>query len=186
MSIEVEVKFRGVDHEALASRLADLGASSGDAVEHVDRYLAHPARDFRLTNEAFRIRRVGPENRITYKGPRRDGPTKTREEIEIPFQGGPEALEGLGRIFEALGFRPVAEVRKTRRPFSLNRDGRPLEVTLDRVADLGAFAEVEAIAATEADVPDAQAAVLDLARSLGLETVEPRSYLRMVLERSGA
>ncbi len=185
MSIEVESKYRVADLDALAARLAALGAEPGPAIDQVDRYLAHPARDFRRTGEAFRIRRVGPSNRVTYKGPRRWGPTKTREEIEIPFAEGAESLEALGRLLDVLGFPPVAEIRKHRRPFRLVWEGRASEVVLDEVAGLGTFAEVEVIAGSEADVDGSQAAVLSLARRLGLEEVEARSYLRMHLERSG-
>jgi adenylate cyclase class IV len=47
---------------------------------------------------------------------------------------------------------------------------------------LGDFAEIEAIADDEAALPSAQATVLALASQLGLDQVEPRSYLRMILE----
>ena len=53
---------------------------------------------------------------------------------------------------------------------------------LDRADGLGDFAEIETLAATESDLPAAQAAVLALANELGLTEVEPRSYLRMSLE----
>ena len=49
---------------------------------------------------------------------------------------------------------------------------------------MGDFAEVEALAGGD-DLAEAQAAVLGLARELGLDRVEPRSYLRMILERDG-
>jgi adenylate cyclase class 2 len=127
---------------------------------------------------------VGESNRVTYKGPRRDGPTKTREEIELPLGEGAENFEQWRKLFENLGFRPVAVVRKVRRSFHLTVQGRPIEVALDEAEGIGAFAEVEAIARDDSDLPAAQAAVLELAQSLGLSEVEPRSYLRMALERS--
>ncbi|HEU5115398.1 MAG TPA: class IV adenylate cyclase, partial [Isosphaeraceae bacterium] len=82
---EVEIKFRAADHRALAARLIALGAEASEAQEHEDLYLAHPSRDFARTDEALRLRRVGDQNRVTYKGPKLGGPTKTREEIEVPF-----------------------------------------------------------------------------------------------------
>jgi adenylate cyclase, class 2 len=130
----------------------------------------------------LRIRRIGVENRITYKGPRLSGPTKTREEIEIAVTSGEGAFSQLVRLFENLGFRPVATVRKSRTPFHLNREGLAVEVVLDRAVGLGDFAEIEALAATKSELPAAQAAVLALAQELGLTEVEPRSYLRMLLE----
>lgn len=182
MSYEVEVKFRVPDHDALRARLLSLNASEGPVIRHEDLYLAHPSRDFAQTDEALRLRRIGAENRVTYKGPKRVGPTKTREEIEIPFAEGPEPLAGMRAILERLGFRPVAQIRKSRRPYSVPDRGRPIEVVLDLAEGLGAFAEVEAIADGDEDLPAAQQAVLSLASELGLTEVEPRSYLRMNLE----
>jgi adenylate cyclase class 2 len=185
MGFEVEIKFRVADLDPVARRLAELGAEAGERIDLEDGYLAHPGRDFAQTDEALRIRREGDANHLTYKGPKRGGPTKTREEIEVPFATGPSAGEQMGRLLERLGFRPVAVVRKARTPYRLDYQGRRLEVVLDRVDGLGSFAEVEALALGEADLPEAQGAVLGLAAALGLTEVEPRSYLRMVLEQAG-
>ncbi len=182
MSFEVEVKYREVDHRQLTAMLIERGASRRGAVDQEDVYLSHPARDFTASNEALRIRRVGEENRITYKGPRRSGPTKTRAEIEIAVSSGPQAFGRLLRMFEVLGFRPVATVRKRRETFHLTFLEHELEVTLDLAEGLGDFAEIEAFARDEPDLPAAQQAVLALAGELGLTEVEPRSYLRMMLE----
>jgi adenylate cyclase class 2 len=185
MGFEIEVKFRVADHAELERRLAERGLSSGSKLEHEDVYLAHPSRDFALTGEAFRIRSEGISNRITYKGPKLQGPTKTREEIEVEFSEGVEARERLGRAFELLGFRPVAVVRKRRSEYHLEFGGRPMVVALDLAEGLGAFAEVETLVEAADDLAEAQGAVLDLARELGLAEVEPRSYLRMLLEAQG-
>lgn len=184
---EVEMKFRGADHDDLARRLSELGARRGEPVEQEDAYLAHPARDFRATNEALRLRREGTANKITYKGPKLGGPTKTREEIELPYAGGEASLDAMRRLFDRLGFRAVATVRKVRVPFQLGFEGRPVEVGLDNVDRLGHFAEVEAIAEGPDDLAAAQATVQSLAARLGLtpDAVEVRSYLRMLLEGSG-
>jgi adenylate cyclase class 2 len=183
MAFEVEIKFRTEDHADLARRLTSLGGKPGPLVEQEDAYLSHPARDFAESGEALRLRREGAANRLTYKGPRHGGPTKTREEIEIGCEEGAEAGERLRRLWEVLGFRTVAVLHKRRQAFHLQYRGRPFEVVLDVAEGLGTFAEVEAIARDAADLTGAQAAVLDLARALGLTEVEHRSYLRMALER---
>jgi adenylate cyclase class 2 len=184
MSYEVELKYRAGHHADLAARLEALGGVRGKDAFQEDVYLNHPARDFAQTGEALRLRRIGDENRITYKGPRWSGPTKTRQEIEIAFARGATAFAEMLGLIEILGFRNTASVRKTRSSFRLTFQGRPVEVALDVAEGLGEFAEVEAIAASKDDLPAAQKAVLDLAGTLGLTELEPRSYLRMVLERS--
>jgi adenylate cyclase class 2 len=182
MSYEVEVKYRAVDHAQVLRHLMERGAVAAGATEQEDTYLSHPARDFAQTNEAFRIRRIGGENRVTYKGPRRDGPTKTREEIEVPFAPGADPFARSLRLFRRLGFQPVATIRKRRESFHLRFQDHDLAIALDVAENLGAFVEIEALATGEDDLPAAQQAVLALARLLGLTEVEPRSYLRMELE----
>lgn len=179
---EVEVKFRVPDLEALAQRLSDQGAEAGPPIDQEDVYLSHPWKDFAVSDEVLRLRRTGRDNQITYKGPKLGGPTKTREEIELKFEPGPEGLAKLTKLMQRLGFRKVATVRKRRRPFSAWSEGRHLEVVLDFAEGLGSFAEVETLASGPDDLPKAQDAVLGLARALGLEDVERRSYLRMTLE----
>ncbi|MEO6810453.1 MAG: class IV adenylate cyclase, partial [Isosphaeraceae bacterium] len=78
----------------------------------------------------------------------------------------------------------IAAVRKSRRLAPMEFEGRAMEVALDLAGALGAFAEVETLAADDDDLAGAQEAVLDLARLLGLSEVERRSYLRMTLEHS--
>jgi adenylate cyclase class 2 len=183
MSFEVEMKFRTDGHEDLARRIVSLGGLPAAAIDQEDIYLSHPSRDFAETKEALRLRRVGVSNRLTYKGPKQGGATKTREEIEIAFAEGDEAHGQMLRLWEQLGFRPVAVLHKRRQPYALDSQGRALEVVLDTAEGLGTFVEVEAIAGDESDLAAAQSAVLGLAKALGLTEIEPRSYLRMALER---
>lgn len=185
MGYEVEIKFRVGDHAAVAGQLAHRGVLAGSPVVQDDAYFSHPSRDFAQTDEALRIRREGESNFITYKGPKLGGPTKTREELELPIGEGPEIRGDMTRLFERLGFKPLFEVSKTRLPFRLTYQGRPMVVTLDRVEALGSFAEVEAFATSQTDLLAAQAAVQALALELGLHQCEPRSYLRMAIEQAG-
>jgi adenylate cyclase class 2 len=127
---------------------------------------------------------MGDHNAITYKAPKLAGPTKTRREIEIEFAAGAESLAEMRALFEFLGFRPVAIVRKVRTPYHLSFGGRELEVALDQVEGLGTFVEVETIVKGDDELAQAQEAVVGLARELGLTEPEPRSYLSMLLERT--
>ncbi len=183
MGYEVEVKYRVADVPSLIDRLGNLGARGSAEIEHADLYLSHPVRDFAKTDEAVRLRRVGNDNFMTYKGPKHGGPTKTREEIEVPFASGAESLQQMTTLFERLGFGQVALIVKHRQTFGVEHKGRHLDVLLDRAGDLGDFAEVETLVDSLGELADAQAAVLELASLLNLTEVEPRSYLRMTLEK---
>ena len=95
---------------------------------------------------------------------------------------GPEPFRRLLRLLENLGFQPVATIRKQRESFHLRFQDHEMEIALDTAGGLGAFAEIETMASGEADLAAAQQAVLALAGVLDLTEVEPRSYLRMILE----
>ncbi|MEM9187493.1 MAG: class IV adenylate cyclase [Planctomycetota bacterium] len=180
MPIEIEQKYRVANHGGIAERLAALGAARGSAVRQVDAYFAHPTRDFAVTDEALRLRRVGESNAVTYKGPRLDSATKTRREIELPLAEGDQSHGAWTELLEALGFRPVLEVAKTRTPYHLSCDGFALEIALDSVDRLGMFVEVEAVADSE-QVDAARDTVLAFAGRLGLVDAEQRSYLELLL-----
>ena len=64
---EVEVKFPVADMPALHHKLVALAGRFREPLEQVDRYFAHPARDFVRTDEALRLRRVGHDVAITYR-----------------------------------------------------------------------------------------------------------------------
>ena len=68
MPLEVEQKYRSDDLDALAGKIRAAGGKGQARVRQVDLYFAHPSRDFRETDEALRLRRVGETNRVTYKG----------------------------------------------------------------------------------------------------------------------
>ena len=144
--------------------------------------LSRPSRDFAASDEALRIRRLGEDNRITYKGPKRGGIAKMREEVEIVCEPGLEGFAKLSRIFEALGFRAVATVHKLRESFHLRRDSFDVEIALDHVEGIGEFVEIEALSKDAAELETAQRLVAALAVEFGLLDLEPRSYLRMTLE----
>lgn len=181
MNYEVELKFRLPESGFVLTRLSELGAVPGAIQVQTDQYFAHPVRDFGTTDEALRIRSIGDENRVTYKGPVIDKATKTRHESELTFQSGPAAAEQLAQIWEQLSFRRVRVVRKTRQLYALHWQDRDLEICLDQVDGLGAFLEIETLA-TEAEKTTAQQAILALAREFQLSQPEHRSYLEMLLE----
>ncbi len=182
--LEVEVKYAGADFAALERRLREWGAAEGTPRTDEDHYFNAPDRDFAATDEALRLRRIGEQNFVTYKGPKRDARTKTRTEIEVPVASGDAAADDFSRLLVHLGYRPVAVVRKARRTFHLHRDGFALEVTLDDVEGVGRFAELE-IQAPEEQLDAAREVVLRTAAELGLTAGERRSYLELLLVARG-
>jgi adenylate cyclase class 2 len=182
MAFEVEQKFPLDDATAVLARLGELGAVSAGECRQVDRYFNHPARDFATTDEALRIRSVGEDNFVTYKGPKRDATTKTRREIELPLAPGAAAAQEFAELLEVLGFHPVASVHKQRRTFRFGWQGRKFELALDDVDSVGRFVELETIA-DQAEVAAAQACLHSLAARLDLSQSERRSYLELLLAR---
>lgn len=180
MQFEVEQKFSVADLAAVAANLRELGASSRDPVVQVDRYFSHPARDFSQTDEALRLRQIGEQNFITYKGPKIDRVTKTRQEIELPLAAGASSAVQWTMLLQSLGFQPVAEVRKKRQAMDLTWLDAPIEIALDQVDGVGSFVELESLA-DESGLADAKSRIHSLAAALGLSDTERRSYLELLL-----
>lgn len=167
--------------QALQERLIALGATIGETQMEVDLYFAHPLRDFSKTDEALRIRRTGPKNFLTYKGPKIDITTKTRREIDLPLPDGEESALTWISLLETLGFKPVGEVCKSRRKARVNWQEREIECALDEVQGLGMYCELELLT-DQAGLEPAKACIASLAAKLGLKQSERRSYLELLLE----
>jgi adenylate cyclase, class 2 len=168
--LEVEAKVRLDGPEALRAALHRLGAASSPPAVEEDVFFTHPSRDLAAADEALRLRRTEAGFELTYKGPRRKGAYKAREERTVRVGDDPTGL------LSGLGFAPSVRLRKQRQRFRL----AALEVTLDHVEGLGWFAEVEAMGD---DPRSAEAAVRSALRELGLDARprEERSYVELAL-----
>jgi adenylate cyclase class 2 len=180
--LEIELKYRVADFQAAESWIQRVGLAPWIAREDRDRYFNHPGRDFAVTDEALRIRSIGCTNCITYKGPRIDTQTKTREEIELPIADGPDAVADLERMLLRLGFRAVATVSKSRRVAQVARDGFEIHICLDAVEHVGQYVELE-IVAESGHLNEAKAILFQIAKEIGLQEPERRSYLELLLAR---
>ena len=85
-------------------------------------------------------------------------------------------------LLRELGFSPVAEVHKTRRPGKLVWQGWDVETALDEVVNLGTFAELE-VMASDHNLAEAKDCIQSLARQLQLDNVQRSSYLEMLLAK---
>lgn len=174
--IEVEVKVR-VDHSKIRPVLSEMGVSKVGVEEQSDVYFAAPYRNFARTDEALRIRSLGGQAVLTYKGPKLDKVSKTRVEIETPVDGTAAA-----KIFHALGFLEAGAVRKKREIF---RAG-DITVCLDTIEGLGEFLEVEIDVGNEKYLESSRAQLFKFLSQFGLSEKDSirTSYLEMLLEKS--
>ena len=173
--IEVEVKVKA-DHEKVRPILKKIGVAKVKTEIQSDTYFAAPHRDFAKTDEALRIRSLDGQATLTYKGPKLDGISKTREELETPV----DELT-ITRILHALGFSEAGIVRKIREVF---RAGEII-VCLDAVEGLGEFLEVEIMAESEKDLETSSHKLFDFLIQFGFGEKDSirASYLEMVLEK---
>ncbi len=160
MNLEVERKFRLINGSQFRGRLALLGIALSEPQLQIDQYFAHPGRDFAITDEALRVRFAAGRCALTYKGPKVDQTTKSRAEIELPFDPSVQDPNQVAELLEQLGFRPVAKVLKRRRTGSADRYGQAITIDHDDVQGLGEFVELEVVC--NARHADAARSALDL------------------------
>lgn len=174
--IEIEVKVRA-DHSKAFPILKKIGAVKLGVEDQSDTYFAAPHRDFAKTDEALRIRSLDGQAVLTYKGPKLDGISKTREEFETPV----DEVTTI-QILHALGFSEAGVVRKKREVF---RTGE-ITVCLDAVEGLGEFLEVEIVAENEKELDTSRAKLFELLKQFGAGEMNSirTSYFEMVLEKN--
>ena len=184
---EVEQKFVVDDVSRLRTKLTSCGFTTLKSETNSDVYFRHPCRDLRATDEAFRLRSLNDSSCITYKGKRLEGPVKTRPEIELEVAHAER--EAWLSMLSQLGFTPLPAVVKRRETFSRADTHSPLPappgllVTIDEVEQLGSFAEIELLVSTQSELLQAAERIVLLAEQLGLDQVQPRSYLSLLLAK---
>jgi len=181
--LEVEMKFRVADFAEITAKLVAAGAVPVPQREDTDHYFNAPDRDFAQTDEAVRLRRIGGENYLTYKGPKLDTLTKSRPEIELRLADGSHTATDAVRFLSSLKYRPVAVVSKLRQVYTFEREGFQLSACLDDVGAVGRYVELE-IMAEETRYESAREVLLRAVAEFGLTDHERRSYLRLLLEQS--
>jgi adenylate cyclase, class 2 len=180
MAFEVEMKFALPATVSPDTLLVRVQARPTETKTQSDYYFNHPSRDFAQTDEALRLWDEGGSIHITYKGPKLDKATKTREEIEIPLGLTTSNVPALSGLLEKLGFRKVAVVQKVRREFHLDWEGNDTIISVDQVTGVGNFVEIEQMA-DQNSLDQARQSVVRLAEHLGLRSSERRSYLELLL-----
>ena len=193
-TFEVEIKFRvnNIDISELERQLQQRFDVSKfeEPVMESDSFFQHPCRNFVQTDECLRLRNRSfadgtSKHFLTYKGPKIDASTKTRQEIETPITE-PECLESM---LVALGFCKAASVRKFRRRMALTVEHRHVDIVFDTLPDLPEssrfFVEMETIA-SYAEIEECRTLLLSIAEQLELSKPIRDSYLKLVQDYNGS
>ncbi|WP_048058128.1 class IV adenylate cyclase [Pyrococcus yayanosii] len=175
-----EVELKGYADDEIFERVRERFEFMRREV-HEDIYYQHPCKDFSKTDEALRIRikRFNGhfEAFLTYKGPKIELTSKTRLEIEVQI----DDVDKYSQLLEALGFREVLTVVKTREKYYVEKG---ITITLDEVEGLGKFVEIETLVKSQEEIGDAVKKLRKILEELGVTKLERRSYLELLLETS--
>jgi len=178
--IEVEVKAKVLHPNEIIKRLKTQATFLKETIQE-DIYFNAPDRDFRITDEALRIRISSEGSELTYKGPKIGNlMDKTREEISVHIND----LRKTRIILEKLGFHEVEKVSKKRILFQFN----DLSISVDFVENLGEFIEIESLVNTQNEIEIKRKEILEFLNGLDvpLEDCERRSYLELLLNKKGS
>ena len=185
---EVEAKFKIRDVEQYRQQLREqFGVEFGPVREESDLFFQHMTRDFRQTDECLRLRMSPCGIFVTYKGPKLDGTTKTREEIELPvggFASEQQTLDQWQTFFERLGFKAAAKVVKKRCSTIVEWATVTYEVTLDELPGIGFFTEWETVCDSEDKIAESRANLLKCVSMFDLGDSIRKSYLELQTEIS--
>lgn len=141
MAVEIEAKMAVDSFEPVRAKLRAAGAAPAGSHFEVNTFFDTDARGLLARGEGLRLRlnrdtATGHETHVvTFKGPRRPGALKSREEVEFAASPGTAAAE----LFERLGYRRTLSFEKRRETWELGG----CKVELDEVPLLGRFVEVE-------------------------------------------
>lgn len=140
--IELKAQYDSSKRPDLEQYLKEQGFREVRRFTQQDEYFNHPERDFRITDEALRIRREQHAGKaaycsLTYKGPNTSGIGQSRRELETRVKD----EQKMRQILQALGFHSVAEVKKRRKEYKKE----DLTVCLDELDGLGSYVEIEVV-----------------------------------------
>lgn len=173
MILEIEVKGYADNLIKIEKELQNMGGMFLKEEAHRDEYFDTKERNLINKDKALRIRTIdGEQFFLTYKGPKIDTKTKTREEIEISVSNSVDT----GSILKRMGFERIAVIEKIRKKYEL----AGYKICLDNVKDMGKFIEVET---TGEKIKELRDQILGIIKKLGIEKTERKSYLELFLDR---
>jgi adenylate cyclase class 2 len=137
--IEIEAKLKVDSFKGIEKRLKALDAEFLRERLHTDAYFDDAKSSLRKADSALRLRHqlIGKRDQvvITFKGPRRKGRFKQRQEIQF------EVSDGLlaEMFLAAIGYKKTLVYQKKRRVWHYG----DCEIALDELPFLGKFVEIE-------------------------------------------
>lgn len=181
--IEVEIKLPIYRRAFIEQGLVRLGFLPGDLIKESDTYFTSTFHDFMGNDEALRIResenfsKTRAVSFLTYKGPKLDTVSNTRQELETIVEDG----QICRNILLSLGYHELSPVRKLRQYY--HRDS--ITACVDQVEHLGSFLELEMLVEKEEDRPDALQKIEAILHDLDcrMEETTRYSYLFMLQQQ---
>ena len=180
-SMEIEVKAKVADMNALRTKLQSLGCVFSEAITQDDTGYVRNVGSLEtfLANDVFLRIRVQGDGQVifTAKRPSKfagDGLAKTEHEVTV------SCATELAHILGLSGFVPSHHLVKTRQTAHFGR----YEICLDEIESLGSFIEIE-VMGEEADADAIQKDMYAFLESLGLSAVDQvkKGYDILLLEK---
>ena len=172
MAIEIEAKLSVPDLDVVRARLTEVGAAKLGTCMETNTFFDTEDRSLLAKDEGLRLRkRVDIDSNetkyiITYKGARRHGQLKSRDEVECGVDNDRDAMTLLSR----LGYLRVLSFEKRRESWKLGG----CSVELDMLPHVGTFVEIEG---------PSEAAILKVRDQLNLSerTLVKASYIALLM-----
>ena len=169
--LEIEAKFRVASHDPIRQQLIAASAESLGTVLETNEIFDAADGSLRRSGRGARVRSTTNEETrersatLTFKGPVRTGPFKSREEQEVVVSD----AEIASKILHGLGLVRILRFEKRRESWRLN----DCRIELDQPPHIGLFVEIEG---------PSEAAIAATATRLGLDGVahEKASYVGML------
>lgn len=164
--IEVEVKLKIKDPVSVEEELKNQGFCLDMILQETDTYYDGGLYGIKKSGQALRVRRTvdcisgAEKSELNFKGAKIDEVSMARQELETVVESGETAMH----ILEAIGFHPVEpRVVKKRRLLSCGN----VHACMDEVEGLGSFLELEIMAESEDERPEALRRIEKLLGSVG-------------------
>lgn len=181
--IEIKIPVGEKTFSRVRKQLENI-AEFVSSVKHLDKYFTPVHRNFvepKFPYEWFSIRKRGDKNILNYKHyyPENAEVTTHSDEFETEIEK-PEKLE---KILSALDFEELVTVDKKREVYVYKDE---LEISLDKVEELGNFIEIEAIRHFDS-VEETRKKLFEFAEFLGLEEIktDKRGYPYLLMQKKG-